>query len=385
MHYLALLNSSIEALLLKHDFQICDLKPNQCARAGLLLFVLLGFGDLQAGPPNLRSIHLRDAAKFSLEMDNDIYYGSDNQFSNGWNFRMQSSRVSDWQQLKKTPHWAMQFPTLFNLLHSTNLSKRLSFSVGQVINTPANVASLKLVEDDVPYVGLLAGQLSWSAFNNSEMHSIGLTVGMTGRSSMAEQSQNIIHRLTGSELAQGWGHQVRDELALNVNVLDKRKVYERPLYKSSAWDVSLSRGAAVGTIFTYLAAGVELRIGDNLPGGFAPIPNIMGRGVAFDASLPPKQANIPSYYASLNANAHYFLHHLFLQGSVFSARHGKFVEREPLIGSLNLGLHYETPDWGAHLNWVISTDTIKVDALYNNEDKRDRYLSFTFEWKLEQP
>lgn len=368
-----------------HYYQLGSLKSNQRIRIGLFLLLLLGFSNLQAESPNYRSVHLRNAAKFSLELDNDIYYGSDNQFSNGWNFRMQSERVSDWHQLKKTPQWAMQVPTLFGFLQNTKLSKRISFSVGQVINTPANVASFELVENDVPYVGLLAGQLSWSAFNNTKVHGIELTVGMTGRSSMAEQSQNIIHQLTGSELAQGWGHQVRDELALNVNFLGKRKIHEHLLYKSSAWDMSLSRGAAVGTIFTYLVAGVELRFGANMPGGFAPIPNIVGRSVAFDASLPPKHINSASYYASLNLDAHYFLHHLFLQGSLFSARHGEFVESEPFIGSLNLGLHYETPDWGAHLNWVIGTDTIKVDALYNNEDKRDRYLSFTVEWKLEQP
>ena len=326
--------------------------------------------------------HLRDAAKFRFEMDNDIFFGSDNQYSNGLNFRIHSANYRDWQAMEGMPVWIKSVGANLPSLQGDGLVYRTGFSVGQVLNTPSDIKRETPIDNDVPYVGLLAGQISWVAFNDREFRGFEVTLGTIGRSSLGEQGQNIIHTLTGSEIAQGWDNQVGDELALNLNYMRKWKLGAPPPGQAQNWDIAFSGAAALGNVFTHLEAGLEFRIGDNLPGGFAPMPELIGRTIGYDASLPPAETNRRSLYGTVSASLVYYFHQLPLEGSIFSDKHGSYVDILPLVGNANFGLHYETPRWGLHLNSVITTDTIDVDKLHNNEDKKNRFLSFTVEWKI---
>lgn len=328
------------------------------------------------------SRHLRDAAKYRFEMDNDIVFGSDNQFSNGWGFRIFSARANDWDSLQGPPAWILEFGKHFPGLDGANLNARTGFAVGQIINTPSDIKRTDLIENDVPYVGLLAGQMSWMAYSDVDLRAVEMTLGAIGPASLGEQGQNLIHTATGSDIAEGWGNQVGDEVVFNLNYVSKDKVVGGQ-HTDRNWDLAISRGWALGTIFTQVEAGVDLRFGRNLPGGFANTPQIMGRSISHDASLPPRQRDMSSLYGSLSFTVDYFFHHLLLDGSIFSRRHGEWVDRYHVIGTVNLGLHYERPTWATHLQWVNTTDTVRVESLPNNEDKMNRFLSVSVEWKIQ--
>ena len=326
--------------------------------------------------------HLREAAKFRFELDNDIAFGSDNQFSNGWQFRLHSPVYTSWDAISEAPAWVRTVGKRFPGLSSSGLYRRAGFSVGQIISTPSDVASRERIENDVPYVGVLAGQISWLAFDDNDMRAFEITLGTMGRSSLGEQSQNVIHKLTGSEVAEGWDNQVRDEIALNLNYLRKRKLFHgQNRAGTRAWDGALSGSIALGNIFTYADIGMEMRYGANMPRGFAIMPEIVGAIIGYDATLAPPRNKSNSLYVSASLSVQNHLHDLLSDGSVFSERHGEWVDRHPWTAYGSVGLHYETPTRAFHVHGVVSTDTLDVEALADNEDKRNRFLSITLEWK----
>ena len=188
--------------------------------------------------------HLRDAAKYRFEMDNDIFFGSDNQFSNGWGFRIFSARAQDWDTLDGPPAWILEFGKHFPGLDGKHLNARTGFAVGQIINTPSDIERTDLIDNDVPYVGLLAGQMSWMAFSDVDLRAVEMTLGTIGQASLGEQGQNLIHTATGSDIAQGWGNQVSDEVVFNFNYISKDKVVGGQ-HTDRHWDLAVSRGWAL--------------------------------------------------------------------------------------------------------------------------------------------
>ena len=95
-----------------------------------------------------------------------------------------------------------------------------------------------------------------------------LQFGIIGPAAQAEEAHNFIHDLRDLEKAGGWSNQLDNEPGLAL-------IYERkwrPLKSDNStgfgYDVITHAGAAVGNVFTYANAGVETRIGWNLPGDF---------------------------------------------------------------------------------------------------------------------
>lgn len=336
--------------------------------------------DDKPPPP---SLHLRDAGMFRFELDNDIFFGSDNQFSNGWNFRIHSPVYNSWEQAKDSPKWVRTFGNRFPSLLGDKLYYRTGFSVGQVINTPSNILTNELVENDVPYVGLLAGQITWTAYNEQQLRSFGATLGTIGRSSLSEQSQNIIHEVTGSDLAQGWDNQLSDELAFNISYVRKKKFFSYQSDGILAFDAALAGGIALGNIFTLAESSLEFRLGRNLPRGFSIMPEIAGRTIGYDATLSPINKDRHSIYTTVSLGVSYYFHHLLVDGSLFSENHGEWVDSYPWSGLTTLGFHYETPNWATRLHWVLTTETVDIDRLANDEDKKNRFLSITLEWGID--
>ena len=62
--------------------------------------------------------HFREAAKHRFEFDNDVLFGTDNQFSNGWSFQVHSQVADSWQNLPGPAPWLRDIgdwlPTLTN-------------------------------------------------------------------------------------------------------------------------------------------------------------------------------------------------------------------------------------------------------------------------------
>jgi len=336
--------------------------------------------DKDRAPGDVRSHHLREAEKYRLEFDNDAFVGSDNQFSSGWSLQYHSAIAADWRSLDTPADWLVRFGEHLPGLQGARLVKRFNMSVGQIIQTPANLSKRELIANDVPYAAVIATQATWLAYSDEEFRGFEISLGIVGPAALGEPSQNLVHRLIGINEARGWDNQLNSEPVFNVNYMRKKKFYRYRGASGFSADAALNGHVALGTLFTLAALRIETRFGRNIPGGFVYSPDPIGHSMIYDAGLAPASPSRPSLYGSVSASAIAVAHDLLLDGNVFQRSHS--IEKEPFIAMLTLGIHYEKPDWGAHMEWTFTTDTVETASLNAAEDADNTFGTLMFEWKL---
>ena len=142
------------------------------------------------------------------------------------------------------------------------------WALTQEINTPLNTDMPVPPDDDQPYSGLLYltygyGKVLERGGRNDCLFTVEGQVGVTGPASGAETIQSKFHTLIGSAVPSGWGTQIPNEPAFNLNAEFKRKII---------WDDTgrnmrdlIARGQVqLGTIRTELVLGAQVRWGLNL-------------------------------------------------------------------------------------------------------------------------
>ena len=318
--------------------------------------------------------------KYRLEFDNDLFVGSDNQFSSGWSFQYHSATARDWGRLESPIQQLARLGAHLPGLQNDNLHKRFNLSIGQIIQTPARLSETELIKDDVPYAAVIAVQSTWIAYSDKAFHGVELSLGVVGPAALGEPSQNLGHRLVGVNEAKGWNNQLNGEPVFNVNYMRKNKFYRGGSSSGLHWDATVDGHAALGTLFTLAAVRLETRIGRNMPGGFTYYPDPIGHSMIYDATLSPASPSESSLYTSVTGSAIAVGHNLLLDGTVF--RNSQSIDKEPYVFMLNIGFHYETPDWGAHMDWTFTTDTVETARLNSAEDADNAFGTLMFEWKL---
>ena len=361
--------------------------PHHLIPALLLVLLPVWSGTAQAAstPGSAQSAnrtkpHLSESAKYRLEFDNDLFLGSDNQFSSGWSFQYHSAIASGWKQLESPTQQLARLGRHLPGLQNDALHKRYNLSIGQIIQTPAKLSESGRIKNDVPYAAVIAIQSTWIAYNDDTFHGIEVSLGVTGPAALGEPSQNVVHRLLGINEAEGWNNQLNGEPVFNLNYMRKKKFYHGGNSSGLKWDATIDGHAALGTLFTLAALRLETRIGRNMPRGFIYYPDPIGYSMIYDATLSPAAPAKPSLFASVTGSAIAMGRNLLLDGTLF--RNSQNIDKEPYLFMLNIGFHYETPNWGAHMDWTFTTDTVETASLDAAEDADNAFGTVMFEWKL---
>ena len=149
----------------------------------------------------------------------------------------------------------------------------------------------------------------------------------------------MVHSLTDSEDPKGRDNQLSTEPVLNFNYMRKQKIwrYGNPVGLSS--DITVNGNVGLGNLFTQASTVLEMRFGLNMPKGFVYIPDPIGFSMHYNASLKPSNTQASSIYATLVMLGSIFGYYLFLDGNTFRDSHS--VEKEPLVGQMIAGIHYE--------------------------------------------
>lgn len=169
--------------------------------------------------PGNNERHLSEAAIYRFELDNDILFSSDNQFTNGWSFQVHTPVADNWHNIEGPAEFLKEFGAWLPSLSAEDLKYRMSLSIGQIMQTPDDLTDPNLITDDVPYAGVMTIKSTWTAYNDIEFRGFEIVFGVLGRPSMAEQSQNFVHNLTDSIIAEGWDNQLKTEPVFNVNYM----------------------------------------------------------------------------------------------------------------------------------------------------------------------
>lgn len=329
--------------------------------------------------------HLSEAGKYRFEFDNDVFVDSDNGFSNGWSFQIHTPVADSWSKIEGPAPYVTKFAAWLPTLTEAGLNYRVSFAIGQVIQTPEDLTDPNPIPNDVPYAGLLSGQLGLIAYNDDEFRGFGFVLGLVGRPAMSEQFQNLVHNATGTaEIAQGWDNQLKTEPLLNMTYMRKKKFYQVGERANFSFDASISGDIELGNLYTGAGVRLETRFGSNMPGGFSYYADPIGRFMTYDASLAPVKSKEASIYGTIGIHASAVAHNISLDGTVFRDNPSNVdtIEKENSVGMIIIGLHYERPTWALHFQATTTTDVAEEASLTATPDTDNTFSTLMFEWRI---
>ena len=343
----------------------------------VLLIVTLGWvasGTVQAD----EQLPRRERPTWRLELANDLIFSSDNQFTNGFTIQKHSTISGDFDDLQGVRAFGKRLARKL-LPQDSDLIYRKALIVGQIIGTPDAIEETDIILDDAPYLGMLAAESSWIAFNDTKLTGFATTIGIVGEYSFAEQVQDGVHSLIDATDPQGWDNQLDNELVLNFHYMKKRKLWNRP-----SFDGALDFDLSVGNFFTGLDAGIEMRFGRK-PGGFSYVPDPLGRAMAYDATLA-RQDGRTEVYGTLAARAWTWAVFMPFEGNTFVSGNewtdNNTVDPEKVIGQVIAGFHVVRPSWGLHFTWTFATDNVDQDSIRPGVDVENDFGTLMFEWRF---
>jgi hypothetical protein len=346
------------------------LKPSQSKAAGALLFVVIAMSALNASaqtkPADDRDrspCQGQEAIKFrgiTARLENDLFADTDQNYTSGVAFTAVSHDMVGKLNPECLPTAIRLHATLITYLdpgfwsaaENTTDTQNLVVKFGQSIFTPKDPARTDLVLDDRPYAGLLYVGMSWNRRKHEPQSDLEvldtreLTLGVMGPLALAQEAQDLIHDVIGAEKFQGWSHQLGNEPALQMALDRKFKTYQgegaiRPGFSA---DTIRSLGLQLGNIETSATAGIEGRVGWNIPNDFGTYPIRPGA-----ENRPPSASRSMAQLTHPKAGIHLFgtlqsklvLHDFSLDGNLFQPSHS--VARKPWVAQAALGVSAQTP------------------------------------------
>lgn len=261
---------------------------------------------------------------FSLE--NDIFSGQDDNYTNGVRF----SYLSPEDNVPTWLHSAAQAMPFF----SKRGHKRWHAAVGQSMFTPSDITQRQLQVDDRPYAGWLYGSVGVISDTGYRLDNLSLELGVVGPASGAAGTQDFVHHLTGSPDPQGWDNQLHNEPGIVLNYERKwRGLYEFSPF-GLGMDITPSVGGSLGNIYTHAAVGTVVRLGYDLPADYGPPlirPNLPGS----DFFVPNKDFG---WYLFAGVEGRAVGRNIFLDGNTFQESHS--VDKKPFVGGVQLGMAF---------------------------------------------
>ena len=217
-------------------------------------------------------------------------------------------------------------------LFAKQRSLRIGYGLGQSIFTPEDTSSRALIPKDRPYAGWLYVSLSLVADTGRRLDSLELDLGIVGPAALGQDVQNNFHDLIGVGRSNGWGRQLDNEPGLVLYYERKwRKLKEFSAHGLGV-DVTPHLGGSVGNVFTYLAGGLAIRFGQDLPGDYG-LPRIR-------PSLPGSSFFVPEdefgWYVFADAEGRLIARNILLDGNTFSDSHD--VSKRIPVGDFQIGL-----------------------------------------------
>jgi hypothetical protein len=306
-----------------------------------------------------QAIHFRG---LTARLENDLFADTDRDYTNGVSLTLISEDLGTGFDPRCMP-WPVRLhaelierfdPEFWRENDEVARGQNVVVKFGQSIYTPGDPSRTDLIVDDRPYAGLLYVGLSWNRrkldprTNVERLDTREITLGVIGPLSLAQQAQDLVHEARGIDKFQGWEHQLGNEPALQFALERKYRDYRGPdpLIPGFSADSIRSVGLRLGNIETSASAGIEGRIGWNLPNDFGtypirpaaenrpPAPVSGEADAAASASTHVRTRPGAHLFASLEAKA--MAHDFTLDGNLFSDSHR--VTRRPLVAQAAVGM-----------------------------------------------
>jgi len=190
-----------------------------------------------------------DRWSFNFFLENDLFANTDLNYTNGIRFSSVSPELDSFQdpEGQKYP-WVEKLNNLLEFVHpeplnpaSDPVKKNMVVSFGQLMFTPTDRFRTTVDPADRPYAGYLYLGLGYHARTSNILHSTEFNFGVVGPAALARQSQNLVHRIGGIDLFQGWQNQLKNEMAFQLVFERKHKngIIQTPFFRDSQGDGGL--------------------------------------------------------------------------------------------------------------------------------------------------
>ncbi len=212
--------------------------------------------------------------------------------------------------------------------------RRIGFALGQNIYTPGDLTATTLQIDDRPYAGWLYGELGLTSQTKDRLDSVAISLGVIGPASQANDVQRAWHRAFNITRPRGWQHQLKNEPALNITYERSRRFewHRTPLFGLDT-DFTPHGGLSLGNVFTYAAAGLMARVGQDFAGDFGGPPRIRPSMPGAAHFEPPGGFG---WYLFAGVEGRAVARNIFLDGNTFTDSHS--VDKKTFVGDAQLGL-----------------------------------------------
>jgi hypothetical protein len=340
------------------------------AAAWLALAALLTAPAAQGAEEDCTGVRDIGFRGFTVRLENDLFRNTDRNYTNGVSLTAISNDVPGEMDRRCLPapvrlHAELieRFAPEFWQEGGDQLrAQNVTVKVGQSMYTPGDPARTDLIATDRPYAGLLYVGLAWNRRkldpndNIEQLDTREVTLGVIGPLSLARQAQDLVHDLRGFEKFQGWSNQIGNEPALQLARDKKYRDYRgtAPVLPGFSADTIRSYGLRLGNIETSASAGIEGRIGWNLPNDFGTYPIRPGA-----ENRPPAPVGSQGKSASLRPGVHLFTvleaklvaYDFSLDGNLFRDSHS--VTRRPLVGQAAIGVSVQGPVAGHGVRFAV--------------------------------
>lgn len=193
----------------------------------------------------------------SVRWENDTFGGTDQYYTDGISLAVSHTGPSWIDPLANWVPWGQGRRTV-------------TYDLSQDMFTPEDKDRRVPDPNDRPYAGILAGGLSLHVEKDRSYHGFKLLTGVVGPASLAHETQDAVHNLTGNGKAQGWSYQLKNEPILDL-VYEYRYRFqlagEREHWSLEAMPLA---GGWLGNVLTQGELGGVVRAGYNMPNDFGP-------------------------------------------------------------------------------------------------------------------
>lgn len=306
----------------------------------------------------------------NLRVDNDVFGGQDQGYSNGVQLTLVSPNLRDYTDDPCIPRLARWVNRYLSVLQPREYEqKNMVASFAQRIYTPTDFSRSDLIVDDRPYAAALLASLGYNARIGDRLYTTHLQFGIVGPSARGEEVQNAVHKALGSERFQGWKHQLHDEpVVALVHERMHRYSTNHDGTRGWSWDAITHYGGSLGNLATYANAGAEFRFGMNLPDDFGSTP-LRPAGENTAPTREPQAQYMTGAHLFLTMDARWVLHDITLDGNLFRDSHS--VDKEPLVAYAGYGVAF------LHRRWKFALARYHSTREFEGQQEPPVFGSFT--------
>jgi len=290
----------------------------------------------------------------SFSYENDLIGdGSDDNYTSGLRISYFDTETDVPQIIDKI---AKLVPTF-----DINATTSTTYTFGQSLFTPSNIAISANQDDDRPWAGFLYGSVGLATITKNHVDELDVTLGVVGPEALGEQTQKFVHKhITNSIIPQGWDNQLETEPGVILSWRRRWPIWETFELSGLRLRFEPDINASLGNVYTYAGTGMSWsiapyneRIQDTPPR----VQPAMGGTGFFDTPDNKLSWNL---FGGLHGRA--MGRNIFLDGNTFTNSHS--VDKNIFVGDANAGIALTYDDY--RLSYTLNYRTKEFEGQDDN-------------------